>query len=99
MTQEEKGLLPPVEKVKKVFTKGPFKPFKSMLPKAGEEAKDAVPVKPLVEENPALEADVFSSEKFEDLPINNKLKQILKENKFETLTSVQKNSIPIILKS
>ena len=45
------------------------------------------------------EAEVFTSDKFEDLPINDKLKQVLKENKFEQMTKIQKTSIPMILKS
>ena len=41
---------------------------------------------------------MFSGSKFDELEINDKLKQILKENHFEELTSIQKQSIPVILK-
>jgi ATP-dependent RNA helicase DDX31/DBP7 len=39
-----------------------------------------------------------SISKFDDLEICDKLKQILKENNFENLTNIQRNSIPVILK-
>jgi superfamily II DNA/RNA helicase len=49
----------------------------------------------------AKPAEVFAIEdsvnKFEDLKINDKLKQILKENSFEKLTNIQRNAIPKIL--
>jgi len=42
-------------------------------------------------------AEIFTSDLFKDLPINDRLKQVLAENNFETLTKVQKASIPAIL--
>lgn len=45
------------------------------------------------------EADVFAGEKFDDLPVNDKLKQILRENNFDDMTKIQKSSVPIILKN
>lgn len=47
----------------------------------------------------AVEADVFAGEKFDDLPVNDKLKQILKENRFDDMTKVQKSAVPVILKN
>lgn len=44
-------------------------------------------------------ADVFAGDKFNELPVNDKLKQVLRENKFDELTNIQKSSIPIILKN
>lgn len=48
------------------------------------------------------EAKVFSVDPsvslFEHLEINDKLKQVLRENNFEKLTNIQRNSIPVILK-
>jgi superfamily II DNA/RNA helicase len=44
------------------------------------------------------EADVFTGDKFQDLPLNDKLKQMLQENGYEQLTTIQKSAIPVILK-
>ena len=54
-------------------------------------AKDA----PAPEEN---KAEVFSGDKFSDLPINDKLKQALDQNKFTELTEIQKIAIPTIIR-
>ncbi len=40
---------------------------------------------------------MFSATSFADLPLNNKLKEILAEKGFETLTAVQKNGIPALV--
>ena len=45
------------------------------------------------------EAEVFTADIFSNLPLDAKLKQVLAEQKFETLTGVQKASIPVILKN
>ena len=45
------------------------------------------------------EAEVFTGDSFSELPINDKLKQILAENKFDKLTAIQKASIPVILQN
>lgn len=51
-------------------------------------------------ETPNVEAaDVFAGEKFDELPVNDKLKQVLKENQFDEMTNIQKNSLPVILKN
>lgn len=42
-------------------------------------------------------ANVFTSDKFADLPINAKLKAVLEMNKYDTLTNIQKAAIPRIL--
>ena len=59
------------------------------------------PVVEEVKEGPLViqEADVFAGEKFDDLPVNDKLKQILRENNFDDMTKIQKSSVPIILKN
>ena len=46
-----------------------------------------------------VKAEVFSGDKFSDLPINNKLKEALEQNKFTELTEIQKKAIPTIIKS
>jgi len=48
------------------------------------------------EEKEPVMGEVFSGETFEQLEINDKLKEILKENGFIQLTSIQKQSIPVI---
>lgn len=35
-----------------------------------------------------VEANVFTSDKFADLPVNQKLKNVLEMNKYETLTNI-----------
>ena len=42
-------------------------------------------------------AEVFSGDKFSDLPINDKLKNALNTNSFTELTEIQKNAIPMII--
>ena len=42
-------------------------------------------------------AQVFSADKFTDLPINDKLKDTLSSNNYEQLTEIQKKAIPTIL--
>ena len=63
-----------------------------------EETKNEVPEEP---EKPIVvqEADVFAGEKFDDLPVNDKLKQILRENNFDDMTKIQKSAVPIILQN
>lgn len=55
------------------------------------------PVAPVVSLIPL--PDVFAGEKFIELPINDKLKEVLKINSFDELTNIQKNSIPVILQN
>lgn len=45
-----------------------------------------------------VKAEVFTGDKFSDLPINDKLKQALATNEFTELTTIQKNAIPTIIK-
>ena len=45
-----------------------------------------------------MKAEVFSGDKFSDLPINDKLKIALEQNKFTELTEIQKKAIPMIIK-
>ena len=42
---------------------------------------------------------MFTADTFSNLPLDAKLKQVLAEQKFESLTGVQKASIPVILKN
>ena len=42
-------------------------------------------------------AEVFSGDKFSDLPINDKLKHALNTNSFTELTEIQKKAIPMII--
>ena len=62
--------------------------------------KPAIPVV-VPQDGPAPEqkqAQVFTASNFSELPLNNKLKEILAEKGFETLTAVQKNGIPALVK-
>jgi hypothetical protein len=45
---------------------------------------------PVIEEvvQAPIESDVFAGEKFDDLPVNDKLKQILRENNFDEMTNI-----------
>jgi len=58
---------------------------------------------PKEEEPEKRENNVFTVDpnisNFEHLQISDKLKQILKENGFEKLTNIQRNSIPVILET
>ena len=53
-----------------------------------------------MDEEPAreVEAEVFSGEQFDELPINDKLKQALQQNSFTQMTEIQKKAIPTIIR-
>jgi ATP-dependent RNA helicase DDX31/DBP7 len=80
----------------------PKKQYKPYIPKPlteEEKIEDAKPLAPLDQKLEVLESDVFAGEKFDDLPVNAKLKQILKENNFDELTNIQKSAVPVILQN
>lgn len=76
------------------------KPDQSKMPKKKVQKTEAVEeeIKEDVVPEP-LAPKVFCEDanKFDDLPINDKLKQVLKENGYDQLTKIQKEVIPTIL--
>ena len=96
-------------KAKKVKEPKPEKKHRGQAKREAQEdaaaAEETAPVvkeevKKVIQESAPEEAkaDVFSGDKFSDLPINDKLKQALATNSFVELTSIQKKAIPAIIK-
>src|SRR5690606_9735482 len=55
-----------------------------------------------VEEQPiqvVVKRDVISADSFEELDIDNRLKEVLSKNGYSQMTKIQKTSIPVILAS
>ena len=76
------------------------KPDPSKLPK--KKVQKTEPVEEEIKEDEVpepLAPKVFCEDanKFDDLPLNDKLKQVLKENGYDQLTKIQKEVIPTIL--
>lgn len=90
---------PPVVKRPK-FSLEEGAPKKEKPRDAPREKKFEVKQTVLIEEEKEIEvkvSNVFTGNTFADLPISDKLKQILKEGNFDKLTSIQKKGIPVIM--